>query len=501
MRVVTYQKMKEIDALAVKKFLLSEEVLMENAGINLCASFLKELKPRPENSIVIICGGGNNGGDGYVLARQLFSRGYSNLKIINLSSKLTALTETNRERAKLLGISIYDFSDDFKKVYSYIKDADFIFDCICGVGLLSPLRDKYKDLINYINKAKACTISVDVPSGLYPGFGENDFAISADYLFTIELLKNVFYNIHARKFCGEILSIPIGFPKALYADQKNRLITEKLCLELVGKKENLDDFTYKNKRGHLCVIAGSTTYTGAASLSANSASFLAGLVSLYSLDELNTSTFHSVIHIDKLEKDKNYNAFLLGPGIIDKDFLKKTLFEIDNFKKPIVLDAGVFDLELESIVNLKNPKILTPHIDEFSRFFNFDKKQVLRNTEEYLLKACELSNSAIVLKNAITLIGSPNKEIYYLDHPSIVKATAGSGDVLAGVIAAYLSLGYSVNDAAILGTWSYSKAAELAFNKKGLINADMFSAYLPEVLANILLNKRKICKTREDYEL
>ncbi|MBN2653247.1 MAG: NAD(P)H-hydrate epimerase [Spirochaetales bacterium] len=500
MKVVTCQRMAEIDRTSIDDYFFSEEVLMENAGIHLVFKFLEICRPSVNDKIIVICGGGNNGGDGYVIARQLFSKGFCNLKVISISNKFSPATEKNRKIATRLGLDIIDFSLPFDSLSGLFDNSSFIIDCMFGTGLRSALRTEYHSIVNDINDSEAAVVSVDIPSGIYEGFGEDDVAVCADYLFTVELLKNIFYSSFARRFCGKIFPVSIGFPKEIFCSDDNLLITRDLCQKLLAGNCKIDDFSYKNKRGHVCVVAGCSGYLGAASLCSKASTAFAGLVSLLSPSGDDVSSYDSVIKLHQLDSLQRFSSFVIGSGVVDQDFLLGCLKKIQSLDSVAVFDAGIFNLSPGDFAGVASKKIFTPHIGEFCNFFSYQRDEVLRFPEKFLRMACLDTQSVIVLKSSVTLVGLPSGQIFYLDKPSVVKATAGSGDLLAGIIGSFAAAGFSAHEAAILGVFVHSLAADLAFQEKGLVCADIFLEFLPKAVDILFGFEKRAFFTEEEYE-
>jgi NAD(P)H-hydrate epimerase len=481
MKVVTSAQMAEIDRVSVADYGFGSGILMENAGIKLTDAFISVCSPGLHDSITVVCGQGNNGGDGYVMARQLLNKGFTDVTVISAgdSGRASELCLANRRLAQKLGISVNTFPEN-ESCTSWLAESDFIIDSIFGTGLNSCVRSEFFQIIEEINKSSAVVVSVDIPSGLYSGYKEGDSAVMCNHLLTVELPKSLFYQARIRPLCGAITVVPIGFPKALYADSDMELLDSDYQQKIQTLYPDFPgSFSYKNTKGHLLVCAGSTRYPGAAVLCANAAaSGPCGLVSLLS-DSDNTCGYDSsVILSSQNDEFSGFDAYAIGPGLDNNSDFATIAENLSNNKAVKVLDASILSAGRSVVAAFKGPKILTPHPGEFYRLTGCSREELFREPYRLVSEACREFDAVIVLKNAVTVTGTPEGRIYISDTPSAVEGVAGSGDVLTGIIGSLAAAGLSTENAALCGVMIHSRAAELAFRSEGLVSAARFIDYI-----------------------
>ena len=265
---------KEIDRLAQKKYHLSAEILMESAG----SSAAREILQHPgssiwrKSSIVILCGPGNNGGDGLVVARHLSSHGLSQIEIFcDEKTQKSPLLKTQQKRLKIQGLTIHPLKN-MAGIKQSLNKASLIVDALFGVGLSKDLTNMYLKLVELINKASADIVSLDVPSGLNVDTGQcYGQAVKADSTLSFGLAKPGFYLMQGPAHTGKLIVLPIGFPKNLLQGDSSHthfLVNEKWVASQLPHRKDTD---HKAKHGHLLVLAGQEGFWGAGALSAVSA--------------------------------------------------------------------------------------------------------------------------------------------------------------------------------------------------------------------------------------
>ena len=489
MKVCSVEEMRKLDELAIKEYGISHEILMENAGNAVYFLILSKLGVNGKN-FVVVCGTGNNGGDGLVVARKIFSSGGKvKVFIVGNLEKLKGSAKINYERVTKMGIEVYNIKNDSDLTFfsQAIHNCDIIIDAIFGTGLSREIKGIYEKVIKIMNKSGKIIVSVDIPSGINGNNGKvMGVAVKATYTVTFGLPKlgNLLYPGY--EYCGHLYVSHISFPPQLYnADFIKVEINEPI--ELPPRLK----WGHKGTFGKLLVIAGAKNYYGAPYFSAMSFlkagggySKLAAPKSIIPyiatkgseivfipLEETNEGTI-SLINKEKiLELSKTVDIVIIGPGLSLNDetqeLVRQLVKEID---KPLIIDGDgitAVSTNLKVVKTRKNTTILTPHLGEMSRITKMPISEIDENKVEVLRKTTKELNSIIVLKGAHTLIGYPDGKIYINMTGNSGMATAGSGDVLTGTIAAMYGIGLNIEDAVRIGVFIHGLAGDIAASKKG----------------------------------
>ena len=477
-------QMKEMDKKAIETG-IPDIVLMENASIK----SLYEIKKRYENINGALCvafvGVGNNGGDALAISRHLHNNG-ANVFIYMLTSedKLNSSPKINFEIIKNMGIQ-YKFvenEDDFNE--EIVKESDIIIDGIFGIGLSRNVEGIFKKAIELINSSSAFVVAVDIPSGIKADTGEvMGSAVEADLTPTFALAKPGHFLYPARDYIGELEVVDITTPKNIIDefDASFYAITEEDVLI-----EQREPNSHKGTYGHLNIIGGSSGKSGAVILASKAAlNCGVGLVSSTIPDSINTAFEAHLLEamsypaksqngmfldsdIDSIlsfAKDKDAIAFGMGLGISNET--KKLTKSILKINKPLLIDADGINCLAEHVELLKARKettILTPHPKEFSRLVNKTTKDVLENRLEIAKDFAKEYGVILVLKTADTIIATPDGKVYINTSGNPGLATGGSGDVLSGMIGAFLASGYSGLQSAINGVFLHGLAADIAID-------------------------------------
>ncbi len=341
-----------------------------------------------------------------------------------------------------------------------------------------------------MNGLSCLRVAIDVPSGLREGYLPGEPCFRADLTLTIELPKLCLYSPAGRLCCGDIRIVKTGFPESLTQDPSipGELITPADIPTLLPR---FPQDAYKNTRGHLAVFAGAEGTTGAAVLSAGAAGrSMTGLVSLFIDRELYAQTAPRLSSVMVRPLDRNlpleagrFSAVLAGPGW-GREGRGALLKGLIDSGLPGVLDAdGIDALKGLLPAKLKGRWIITPHIGEFSRFTGLPKDAVLADPVSAGLSCARDTGAVVVLKSHLTFIASPEGRYAVFDGMNPAAGTGGSGDVLAGSIAGFLSCGLSPWDAARLGVLVHGKAAARCFAERGWFVAEDLLPYLSRIAA------------------
>jgi NAD(P)H-hydrate epimerase len=484
MKLVSGELMSEIDKYTINKIGIPGAVLMENAGRGVYEKFIEEFLPEKSSSILIVCGKGNNGGDGFVVARYLYNNDFKNIKLILLteSGNLKGDAEINCKICQNMGLKISEVSD-FEKFDNLVRnnDFDYIFDAILGTGLKKEVRDFYRKIIEYINNSNAKTVSIDIPSGLHAERGiQLGVAVKAELTCTFGYKKTGLATYPGAKFTGKVKVIDISIPENI-PFEINCYETDENIVKNIYKTREKD--LHKGSFGHVVVLGGSVGFTGAAVLSAKAALMSGcGLVTSIVPSRINNTVEKLFIEgmtypVDFNTCDRNElllfinskNALVIGPGFGKSEEVKQFLFEIlPKIETPVVIDADGLNIISENLTLLKAIKhqpVLTPHPGEMSRLTGISVKDIQNNRIEVAKKFAQDYNAIVVLKGYKTII-TDGKTVYINPTGSSALASGGSGDVLSGMIASFIAQKYEKLDAAVLAAYTHGFAGEIAANKK-----------------------------------
>jgi len=492
--LVDSKEMKQLDKNTIEYFGIPSLVLMERAAL----SVYGEIKKRfgLDKHILIICGAGNNGGDGLAIARLLFLDGYFvHIYMPMHPAKMTEETKCQYQTGEKYGIPIVEKPE---------MDYDIIIDALFGIGLSRPLEGEFKELIGWCNKGKAVRIAVDMPSGISADTGAVlGEAFLADMTVTFGFAKAGQMVYPGAGFCGKLIVADIGI------DDKSMLDTlpSLCCLEdsdISEKFPKRKKDSHKGSFGKVLVIAGSNTMAGAAWFSGKGA-YLSGcglveiftpeknrdilltklpeaIVTDYSQDSLDVSLLR--------EKIDWADVILAGPGIGLSHTAEVIIKEVLSQKeKPVVLDADGLNIIAANPSLLKKTKadvVITPHLGEMSRLTGREISQIKENLIHSAKSFAEKYHVVCVLKDARTVIASQENCCI---NPTGCNgmASGGSGDVLSGLIAGILAQNKTPMEAAALGAYIHGKAGEDAARLQG--NASMLASdilnQIPQVIKEL----------------
>ncbi|MGN8399463.1 NAD(P)H-hydrate dehydratase [Helicobacter pylori] len=453
-----YEKVNALDKRALEEWLLSEDILMENAAMALERAVLKNASLGTK--VIILCGSGDNGGDGYALARRLMGR----FRVLVFEMKLakSPMCQLQKERAKKVGVVIKTWEDNHKDL-----ECDVLIDCVVGSAFKGGL-EPFLDFESLSQKARF-KIACDIPSGIDSKGRVDKRAFKADTTISMGAIKSCLLSDRAKDYVGELKVGHLGVFNQIYEIPTDTFLLEKSDLKLpLRDKKN----AHKGDYGHAHVLLGK--HSGAGLLSALSAlSFGSGVVSIQALECEITSNNKPLELVFCENFPKKLSAFALGMGLenIPKDF--KKWLEL----APCVLDAGVF-YHKEVLQALEKEVILTPHPKEFlsllkSVGINISMLELLDNKLEIARDFSQkYPKVVLLLKGANTLIAHQGRT-FINNLGSVALAKAGSGDVLAGLIVSLLSQNYTPLDAAINASLAHALAGLEFKNNYALTPLDL----------------------------
>ena len=506
MKISTVSEMRAMDKTAIEKYGIVENLLMENAG--LAAFFVIEytLGIRGKR-VAILCGAGNNGGDGLVIARKIKSNGGEAIvHILGDASRFRGAARLNYEIAEKIGLELIH-SSDTNAVSHSLKNTDVIVDAIFGTGLDREVSGRYAEIIGMINESACPVVSVDIPSGIHGDTGQvMGCAVQADYTVTFGGPKagNLLYPGY--DMSGTLYTTYISFPPELHSSDTLKIATND-PIPLVPRR----DASHKGDYGKILFIAGSSNYMGAPYFAALSflkagggLSFLAtpesispfiankgSEIILLPQKETATGSIHPDNKRALLDFAASTDMVVMGPGLSLNEETQTLVRQLAaKIEKPLLIDGdGITAVagDPDCIRNRKSETILTPHPGEMSRLVNMEIPKITADQIGVIQKASMDLKAIIVLKGAHSLIGYPDERVFINLSGNSGMATAGSGDVLTGTIAAMHGLGITIADAVRMGVFVHGYAGDIAAGMTGgdgLLAGDIMNS-LPDALSGL----------------
>ena len=483
MKILSADEIRLWDQYTLQHEPISSIDLMERAA-GKCADWLVQQYPET-SSFSIFCGKGNNGGDGLAIARMLMEQNFPvavyilDPITIGLVHKGTDDFQINFSRLNKLPTSDIHFIQSEKDFHSF-PPGQIIIDALFGSGLNRRLEGVTAKLVEHINNSGCEIVSIDIPSGLFVDHSsKNNLTVHANHTLSFQCYKPAFLFGENEEAIGEVHILDIGLHNDFYQSVHSSFeLVDDTIIDSIHKPRK--KFSHKGNYGHALLVAGSYGKIGAAVLSANACLRSGvGLLTCHlpkcGYDILQSTVPEAMLLTDfnssfntKVEDDlTKYEAIGIGPGIGTASETKTMLREIfDVYRSPMVLDADALNIlstQKDFYKLIPAGSILTPHPKEFERLFgestnDFDRKELA------LQKAKEL-NCVIVLKGHHTLIATVEGKCYFNSTGNPGMATAGSGDVLTGILIGLLSQGYSSIETAILGVYLHGLAGDMAAEK------------------------------------
>jgi NAD(P)H-hydrate epimerase len=472
-KILSKDEIKEIDLLTIDKNNIQSIDLMEQAS-EACVQYLMS-QHIANQKIMVLCGPGNNGGDGLAIARLLNEHGFDTKAfLINTKKEVSSDCSVNLKRLP---------STTLVSHHTQIPDlsnADIIIDALFGIGLHGNLEGLYAQVIQVVNDSKKLVYSVDVPSGLpADSITNSDLVIQADITMTFQRPKVSFFFPEHKKYVSEWIVIDIGLDEKLIQKSHSKIFV--LDKEIQNQVRSRKMFSHKGHYGHALLLAGSYGKMGAATLAARAmmksgVGLLTVQVPKCGVNIMQVSVPEAMCVVDpsdysvtELSNIKPYNVVALGPGIGTDASTQQLIHHLlKSIDVPLVIDADAIN------ILSKNPdwsrlipkgSVLTPHIKEFDRLIGG-----VSQTSERLIQAQEFAakhHCVIVLKDACTWVidDNGNRFIHYGGNPGM--STAGSGDVLTGIIGALIAQKYDSTEAACIGVYHHGLAGNIGAQTTG----------------------------------
>lgn len=510
MKACYAEQMRNIDKSATENAKIPSIVLMENAALS-CVEELKEtFFDLDKKSVLIFSGKGNNGGDGFAIAKHLFNMGI-NVKVMLVNgTDFIGDAKINFDIIKGMNVDIETVVDT-ENLDLIIRAYDIVIDAIFGTGIKGELDFKFREIINTINENAKYTLSVDVPSGMNSDSGEVSGAcIKADKTVTFAAYKIGMFKFPAADYTGEIKVKNISIPDYIIEAEDIKIsVTDD---EFVRKHfPTRTNNSQKGDYGKVLIIAGSIGMSGAAYLASQAAIVSgSGLVTLgvpkciNEIMEVKTTEVMTISledcdgHISYLAANKvsdiinNYDAVLIGPGLgRSGDVL--TLLEnvLKKSKVPVIIDADGINAIAKDIRILEDcvcPVVFTPHAVEMSRLTGSDKDYIENNRFLVSEKFSESYGVTLLLKGHHTIVTAPDKKQYINITGNSGLATGGSGDVLAGILVSLAARGVDETLAAVMAAHIHGMAGDILKSKYGedSVTAAKLIECIPDAICHIL---------------
>lgn len=511
MKVCRLAEMRRLDQLASEKYGITQDLLMENAGQAAYETIRDEVGIRGKR-FLIFCGIGNNGGDGLVVARKIHSNGGQvQIYLIGDAAKFKGSAKLNWEIVQKIGLPVKRLKNS-----AMLKDAghncDAIVDAIFGTGLDREVDGVYRETIEWINNSGKPVFSLDIPSGVNGDNGRiMGMSVKANSTITFGLPKlgNLLYPGYEQG--GKLSVTHISFPTELHTSKDLKIAVNK-PLHLPPRRGD----AHKGDCGKVLFIAGAANYYGAPYFAALSFLKAGGGLSYLATPEtvapFIAAQGHEIVFVPQkatavgsialvnmdrlLEFSDMVDMVVLGPGLSLFEETQRLVRQLAaEINKPLLIDGDgltAIAKDLACIKHRQAPTILTPHIGEMSRLTGHSLEEFQERRIDILQEATQTLNSCIVLKGAHSLIGIADQNVFINLSGNAGMATAGSGDVLTGTIAAVFGLGQHIEEAVKTGVFLHGLAGDLAAQQSGqdgLLASDIMAA-LPFVLK----------KYRENYQ-
>ncbi len=493
MKIATAQEIKNIDRRAIREFGLPGPVLMENAAAAIMAEMDAFFDGLGNSRVGILCGKGNNGGDGLALARRLRIRGVPvRVALLAPFSAVSGEAKIHLSVLRKMDVEITQ-NARVESLADVVGWADIIVDAVLGVGLSTPLKGTYAFAAELMNASGKPLVAVDIPTGIDADTGEvMGSAVMADLTVTMALLKRGLVLHPGAQHAGTIRVADIGIPFEAVEKEKiaTSLLTRATAWGLLGPRQQ---DAHKGSFGHAMIVAGSLGKAGAAVMAARGALRAgAGLVSVAAPNSLvpviQQQVFESMCipsaesvdgtigigsEVELLKSAARMSACAIGPGLTTH---YETVQVVRNFVErstgPCVIDADALNALAGSLGVLrkaKAPLIMTPHPGEMARLIGRSAAEIQQDRIGISQEFAKQYKVTLVLKGAGTVIALPDGSVFLNSTGNAGMATGGTGDVLTGMICGFLAQGYTAGQAACLGVYLHGLAGDLAAKEKGEI--------------------------------
>jgi ADP-dependent NAD(P)H-hydrate dehydratase / NAD(P)H-hydrate epimerase len=477
MKIFTAEQIREWDQYTIHHEPVDSLLLMERAAARCTEWLLKNCNNA--NQFMIFCGKGNNGGDGLAIARMLFLQNrVIEVFVVESYTKASSDFSANFQRLQKLNVSVKAIWN--REDIPVLPANAVIVDALYGSGLNRPTEGITAELINTINRSGCTTVAVDIPSGLFADKSSKGCdVVQADFTLSFQSYKLAFLLPENEKYTGETVILDIGLHPDFERNTVARFeLTERAFIKslLLPRKK----FAHKGSFGHAALLTGSFGMMGAAILAAKGCLRSGVGKADVHIPECGLNILQAAVpeaickpgknatHLSKLPEMDVYDAAGIGPGIgMHKETTELLKQFFLSYKKPAVLDADALNIIAANKIlsDIITPaSVLTPHPKEFERLFGPSENDFDRI--ELALQKAKQHNIYIILKGRYSFIASPDGKGYFNSTGNPGMATAGSGDVLTGMITGLLAQGYSPLHAALIAVYWHGLAGDLAAKEK-----------------------------------
>ena len=497
--VVDRKTMRSMDALTCKKENITSLELMMRAGRRLFERLEREGYFPPRRPVAILAGCGNNGGDALVIARELKRREIA-CDVFLIGSPELASEETRSVLKGLRDVQIVQSAEEVARCLSKLERAGLVVDGIFGIGLSKDVGGIARQLIEGLNRLSATLVSIDIPSGLDADSGwVRGCAVNADLTLAVQCLKQGHLLNDGLDMSGRLVTVDVGIEALEDSDAAVKVDAVPNSPLFSSRRRNSHKYDY----GSILVVGGTCGMQGAPQLSARAALRTgSGLVTWASrtAPERLRMLYPEMMTLFYDEKTDfkalctKFDAVVFGPGLASANALDTTFLKtLDTARLPLVVDAGGLCLvdALDDDHGDSSLRVITPHMGEFSRLIGVSVKRIEEDIVGHVRTFMQRFNGVMVLKGPSTIVAS-RKGLMFVDNGSPALATAGTGDVLAGVIAAFLGVGTPPLEAAMCGVMVHARAgalAETTFGENGVLAGDIIER-LPAVVGTLKDEKR-----------
>lgn len=511
MKVATAAEMRDIDRQAIEYYGIPGIVLMENAGVETVQAIERMLDNLQYKKICILAGKGNNGGDGFVVARHLTNQG-AKVKVFLIGNKeeMKGDAAINFNILHKMNIDVVEVTGerDWDKVKIAATFADCLVDALLGTGFRGILTDEMYKAVQTINEANKPVVAIDIPTGVDADNGQVlTIAVQATHTVTLGLPKPGIVLYPGASYVGDLLVADIGLPASLLTAPaiKQNLITAGEIRTLIMKRRQ---DAHKGTCGKVLVVAGSRGLTGAAALASTAAlKSGAGLVTLAIAESLNDIMEVKLTEVMTLplpeaaagsigtdalapilEFAEKCDAVAIGPGLGNHPETKELIQEIiRQLDKPLVIDADALNAISECgslLTGTKALPILTPHPGEMARLIGLSAEEVNQDRVYVARLAAEQFGSIVILKGARTIVAYPDGEVYINISGNAGMATGGTGDILTGMISSMIAQGLSSHTAALVSVYLHGLAGDISAQSGmiGLTASDVLNSIPAAIL-------------------
>jgi NAD(P)H-hydrate epimerase len=494
MYIVTAQQMKDMDRLTIESFGLPGIVLMENAARGATDALFRHFSNVRNLKVGVAAGHGNNGGDGFVIARYLASAGVSvEVYLLSDRKKVRGDAAANLRLLDGMKVPVNEVNDArrFKSYRNGMRGCELWVDAMLGTGLTSNVRGLFKQMIALLNDAQTPVLAVDIPSGLDSDTGKPCGAcVHAAVTVTFGLPKIGHVVLPGSEFVGKLEIVDIGIPPAVVDEvaPNHYLLTQQM---IMGAFQARDAQSHKGTTGHLLVIGGSPGKTGAAIMTSQAAMRVGtGLVTLGLPKSLNVAvesqltevmteplpenadqTLGLSAHQKILRQLERKNGLAIGPGMGAANSTRNLVRKlIQASHVPVVIDADGLNAlvgSLSFLKKLKVPVVLTPHPGEMARLVGKTSSEVQKDRIAEARRFAVAHGVHVVLKGAKTVIAHPDGAVFINPTGNPGMASGGMGDVLTGIISGLMVQGLPVWEAVNAGVYLHGLAADALARSMG----------------------------------